>query len=809
MEAEKSSFCATGTLEEFSDKSHRGQESATISSALQSKIPSRISDANIGIEGAKSHKQDMKSNPTKLNVDEFGRLVREGVSDSDTNDSPDYTRRHARRARNRSSSQSRSRSPVIGGEGEVHGGEKRGGADLAENFTSSVVIFQLVSKKTKSRSRSPGLKRDSEFSGEKRRRDKGQLPECFDFRRGKCYRGANCRYSHHETDKSERLSYNRGKQQYRDAPPSLRSPDVHEEGKVFYHKEVDDKGLRLPQDMPGSSKVRDAKELPVDSTTHSPDKLNSPESGSILVADVVVSNLSGYSAHDMPSGKENSSFPKSPAQYSDETPQIVDQQGKRIDDSLISESSSFVQASAATSAHLPADRPDAKQSPNIQPYSSEEVQSQSLKEFPPSVANHPPQFTLPLASVSQVMSAPFAQPITQDYNVMPPSAWFHSAPENHSPYQAPVAYQRSYFPVSSNSLSSPFLPPPPPPPPHPHLSVNVTTGEHSHPSQHTQQSLQPPLDGLSSYTSMREQPTELPNRSQPGQYQVYPFAPEHDRRLNITNNFGSSSLHVSNLTSLQSDSHIIGERVTGHPGQGMNPLPSSAQTQPYSLLMKSPSKATHSSIGGGLPSDSNSSHGHTYFQQASYNLHYSAAGGVPAQFSQPGKVSSSMSRITPDFLERNRPSYVHKFVGSRISNHFNPYASTFDLPLSSKFNSNASIQENDTTINTSYGAPIGLSTVPWMRTTLEISGLPAESILPRPDGDQYDPLFDSMEPASTSFSRADHKNHVTPGDSDNMPRFSGSGRVLNIEGIKQEGETAVSANDSIENEEFGRQLTLR
>ncbi|KAK6123153.1 hypothetical protein DH2020_043101 [Rehmannia glutinosa] len=821
MEAEKSSF-ATGTLEEFSDKSHRGQESVTISSALQSKIPSRISDANIGIEGAKSHKQDMKSNPTKLNVDEFGRLVREGVSDSDTNDSPDYTRRHARRARNRSSSQSRSRSPRDRRRRRSPRRRKERRGRSRRHFTSSVIIFQLVSKKTKSRSRSPGLKRDSEFSGDKRRRDKGQLPECFDFRRGKCYRGSNCRYSHHETDKSERLSYNRGKQQYRDAPPSLRSPDVHEEGKVLYDKEVNDKGLSLPQDMPGSSKVRDGKELPVDSTTHSPDKLNSLESGSLLVADVVVSNLSGYSAHDIPSGKENSSFPKSPAQYSDETPQIVDQQGKRIDGSLISESSSFVQASAATSAHLPADRPDAKQSPNSQlrsvgspimkPYSTEEVQSQSLKEFPPSVANHPPQLTPPLASVSQVMSAPFTQPITQDYNVMPPTARFHSTPENHSPYQAPVAYQRFYFPGPSNSLSSPFLPPPPPLPPHHHLSVSVTTGEHIHPSQHTQQSLQPPLDDA--YTSMREQPTELPNRSQPGQYQAYPFALEHDRRLNITNNFGTSSLHVSNLTSLQSDSHIIGERVTGHPVQGMNPLPSSAQTQPYSLLTKSPSKATLSSIEGGLLSDSNSSHGHIYFQQASYNLHYTAAGGVPAQFSQPGKVSSSMSRITPDFLERNRPSYVHNFVGSRISNHFNPYASTFDLPLSSKFNSNDLIQENDTTINTSYGAPIGLSSVPVDAHNIgnvvsknmissSSSGLPAESILPRPDGNQYDPLFDSIEPASTSFSRADHKIHETPGDSDNMPRFSGSGRVLNMEGIKQEGEIAVSTNDSIENEEFG------
>lgn len=112
IEAEKSYF-ASGIVEEFSHKSNSGKESVSVgtSVAFQSKDCSGNCNANTGPEGANYHKPATESNTTKPNVDEFGRLIREGVSDSDTSYSPRYTRRHARRARKRSSSQSRSRSP--------------------------------------------------------------------------------------------------------------------------------------------------------------------------------------------------------------------------------------------------------------------------------------------------------------------------------------------------------------------------------------------------------------------------------------------------------------------------------------------------------------------------------------------------------------------------------------------------------------------------------------------------------------------------------------------------------------------------
>ncbi|KAL0415964.1 UNVERIFIED_CONTAM: hypothetical protein Slati_3428300 [Sesamum latifolium] len=448
----------TRKVEEFSDKSHRGQESVSFDTdtVLQQKDSLSKYDANIGPEGASFHKVDTNDS-AKVNVDEFGRLVREGVSDSDTSDSPRYRRRHAKRARKRSRSQSRSRSPP-GRRRRRSPWKRKERRDRSRSLSPN---------RRRSRSRSPVLRRDREFTGDKLRWDKGQLPECFDFLRGKCYRGATCRYSHHD-DKSDRLRYHRGKQQYRDMPPAVRSPDFREESKVLPDKELKDNRHKISKDLPGLKEVKVAEELPVDSPTHS-DKLNSLESASLLVADVVASNLSGHSAHDMPSGKENSFISQSPAQYCDKVPEIVDKQGKRMDDSLIYGSSSVVQASAPTSNHVPADKPVVKQGPTGQPNfignpvtkpdCAEGVPSHSLSELPQSIANHPSHLAPPLPLVSQVMNTPAAQPIIQGYNLVSPT---------YSAYQAPVAYQHSHSSGSSNYLSSSFLPPPLPPP---HLSL--------------------------------------------------------------------------------------------------------------------------------------------------------------------------------------------------------------------------------------------------------------------------------------------------------------------------------------------------
>ncbi|CAA0840641.1 histone-lysine N-methyltransferases [Striga hermonthica] len=770
IEAAKLS-CPAG-LAGSSDEKYGGKKTVTTSAALESKERFRSYNVSISPDGAKTRKQGLKSNHTGSEVDEFGRLVKEGVGDSDTSDSPRYSRSHARRARRRSSSRSRSRSPHDRNRRSSSRSRSRSPHDRRRRRSSSRSrsrsphdrrrrrsssrsrsrsphdrrrrrsssrsrsrsphdsrrrrspwsrgrrdrsrSLSWSPRRRRSRSRTPVLRRDTERSGDKYKREKTtQLPEkCFDFLRGRCYRGASCRFSHSETNKSERSRNNRG-------------------------KHLHDKESKVPQDMPGLRKDRDAKQMPIESSTRSPDKLNNLLSGSLSVGDVVASNLPGYSSYDIASGIEYS------AKHPDKVPLTVDLQGKILCDSItkISESSALVQAS---SAHNPADKPDANkgpinqllsvESPLIKTFSTE-VQAQSLKELPTSI---PSQSTLPLPPVSQATSAPFGQ----NYNLMQATAQFPSTLGNQTPYRAPVTNQHRHFPRPSNSLPNPFIPPPPRPlPPH-YFSTNATYGENGNLLQHTQQPLQQPWTSLPSYASTMAQTTEVPNQTHFNQYQAYPLPLESNQMLHVTESISSSGLHVNNLSGLPVGPPVTGDRVTGYPMQGTNPSQSFSGAQPYSLTM-------------------------------------------------------------------NQPSYAHNFMGSGISNHFNPYGSTSDLPLGSKLESNASIQENGTTITTNYGAPVGSSSAPGRTSIVSkdmvstSSKLPDESVLPRPGGDQYDPLFDSIEPVSTAFCGDDHKKHKASDGFDNMPKFDGSERVLNTEIIKQEVGITLSANDFIENEEFG------
>ncbi|KAL1566384.1 hypothetical protein AAHA92_01999 [Salvia divinorum] len=768
----------TGVVTKFSDRSHKGQkpDSSGSYTAHQSKDSSRNYDENVGIEETNVHKPDMKADKPK--VDEFGRLLREDVSDSDMSDSPRHVRRHARRTRKRSRSQSRSRSPY----------DRRRRRRSTWRRKERCGRSRSLSPRRRSRSRSPVLRRDTEFSGDKLRREKVQPAACFDFLRGKCYREAACRYSHHESGKGERSRYSRGKHHNWDASPTL-------QGKVLTEKEVNDKGGRLSQDMPDLWEAKDAKTLPVDSTSQSPDKIDI---------------LSGYPADDIPSGKHDYLILETAAMHSDKIPQILDQQVIRTDDNLPTESS-LAQLLAGAQTHHPADGQDpSSQLRSVEshltiPYSNQGVPSWSVS-LP--IANHPSQLSIPLPSASQHVSVSFNPPILQNYNSNPPTSQNHFTPKNYSSYEAPVTYQHSHFPGPLKSVSSLLplpLPPPPPPPP--------ASLEHSTHSQHMRQSLLSPCNSLYSYTSLRNHQTEMPNRSQIGEYQAYSFAREPDQMLHKTDGSGSSSLHVSSssLTSREGGPLMMGEgRLSGELAQGISSSKSFTQAEISSLSRQSPFKGVQSSLGTGLSADSNSSHSHPYFQHTSYGMQYSASGDVPSKLSEPGMMSSSASRFTQDFLERNR-SYVHCLVGSKVSNHFNPYASTFDLPLSSKLSSNTVVRENDATTNTTYDTPVGLSSAPVdphrNRCADSENMMSSSSVLPpesvsRPVGDQYDPLFDSIEQNSNSTSKADRLKDEITGVSDDL-KFHGPRGLLNMEAIKQERETAVSADDYLEKEECG------
>ncbi|KAI7737651.1 hypothetical protein M8C21_022313 [Ambrosia artemisiifolia] len=134
-----------------------------------------------------------ENNNVKLETDKFGRLVKRGGSDSDS-DSDDYsTRRRVKRGRSRS----RSRSPY----------GRRSPRRRRRSPSRS------WSPRKRGRSRSPN-----------NRKNRSHVQEvCYDFLRGKCFRGAACRYLH--KDKSEESRRHKNKQYNHEVSDRLKDSD--------------------------------------------------------------------------------------------------------------------------------------------------------------------------------------------------------------------------------------------------------------------------------------------------------------------------------------------------------------------------------------------------------------------------------------------------------------------------------------------------------------------------------------------------------------------------------------------------------
>ena len=63
------------------------------------------------------------------------------------------------------------------------------------------------------------------------KRDKGQMPTCFDFVRGRCYRGASCRYLHQDSSNRDGSRLHKDKEQYPEDPPNSNNINLCEGNK--------------------------------------------------------------------------------------------------------------------------------------------------------------------------------------------------------------------------------------------------------------------------------------------------------------------------------------------------------------------------------------------------------------------------------------------------------------------------------------------------------------------------------------------------------------------------------------------------
>lgn len=146
---------------------------------------------NITLEpnDVKSEKQvRLKQDNKGMKIDKYGRMIREGNSDSESDGGP-----HAARGR-AGYSQSRSPSP------SHNRWRKRSYSRSPRRKARWSGSRSRSPKRRRSRSRTPvhEFRRGVDARGERTNRGRGTPPVCNDFARGRCQRGASCRFLHWE-----------------------------------------------------------------------------------------------------------------------------------------------------------------------------------------------------------------------------------------------------------------------------------------------------------------------------------------------------------------------------------------------------------------------------------------------------------------------------------------------------------------------------------------------------------------------------------------------------------------------------------
>ncbi|KAF8408225.1 hypothetical protein HHK36_007370 [Tetracentron sinense] len=969
-----------GKLDELDYSNHENQtssEQAAFHKAFQQKGALQ-GDVDIDPQNEKFQKENAKQASTLLKVDEFGRLIREGANDSDSDDSH-YTGRRGKRGRSRSRSPQDSRSPSL-----WRRKEKR---RRSRSWSP---------KNQRSRSKSPAFRRMNEFDGEKMRWERGQIADCLDFLKGRCYRGASCRYLHQDSTTSDAPRRYRSKQlQYLEVPPDSRESVLHGEIKnvlakisVHEHDEVESHEIQPCLDLSESStdapKDRDLdKKREPGLVRDDLQPIISSEVGQLLVSvtdevdqsvksegaaaqvqetqkvqqvqgdptalleneniqqpvealrpllvdsfptepavDAEPQNLSGETSQGIPFNGVNLAIQPSQANisvlHSLPVLQTDDHHPHQIDSSLLSKSSPILTSRALPSQHPmnESTQPYLDRTSMSQPFPSESFAPQPLapKEL------HPPSFPArdflfqpshlpPPPPFPQGINAHHALHPPQDFNFPPATTNFESlsAPvDGIPPYQFPLHNHHAPFPAPPTP-SWTSLPPPPS-----YVNGMTPSPANQGPGYQSLQFHQNPMPPRNDFPQplVRTYPAEQPTHSQgiELQPQTYPSMEEphplslhvedfRQKRFPIGNSldqpFGGPSFireeiftHSARIEhnqfhpvhqqdyylhprhqpqdDVQNFQPLQNQRFTSpFPVQGSTPSSSVAQDTIHPLSVPFPS-GTPTKQMQFFPDDNrppredfvtSSTVNPSYSQprQISYGLQCSAPDSLSVHYGAPGKVDSSISRIS--------------------WSHYNPFASTFDQPHgSSKFSSNASKQEIDSRHSTKYDSPFssshapvdgqgigGLgsrqmaspsdSSRPWgkilprsggsLRTApsgeLNDRGLPREpsaesfpgtmSQLGRQStaGDQYDPLFDSLELSSNTLRKFDHVQEqglannvvdrslaarVVSSDSDIMLKLGGSHRLLDVEeNNKQKAGADAAVTKSPENDEFGETET--
>lgn len=675
-------------------------------------------NANAGFHGkyisgssgvsAATHK-DIKKNDDKISrsavkVDEFGRLVKDGASESESDES-----HHVRRRGRRDRSRSRSRSPS---DRRRRRSPRRSPRRRKERRSRS---RSWSPKRRRSRSRSP-YRPGGDFHGEKLKRGKIQ---CFDFLKGRCYRGASCRYMHQEVDKDEYPRRYNSKQHH--------VADNHDT-RDLVPQTCDERSIaEAIDDAAGpSASHRDVEKLSADVIT-----VVDPSKG--VQSDALDDPISHE--HQPLSGVPSTN---EQAMNHPEAEGSVGSYHKADKDLQKKDNSSQIDCSTVQTSTI-SPRLSANE-PSLNKTSYEfATPNACVPEFSLQVSHLPPP---PLPQ--QASNAPQNPNVLVNYNYMAPSGSLPppSVPVESGPlYQAPLPNQQPLYPTLANTA---WNTPSQPRPPHmvgPSMSGNPLQFQHGN---------FPLRNDFPGQMSLRAHPGELQSQSHVGGF-------SHQTYHLPSGNIPAQAFAGSNL----------------------------ARDDRYPQFLSQSSVPSSSFVPGVVPQP------------------------VPFQGDSIVKSTQSAPGFSSNVGDMDNSSNYFDVGGTKISTHYNPYASTFDQPLSTRFSSIAFSQGRETATGVQYNNPFGVGPTPMDG---QLSGDPTSrqiisssnsskaggQVMLKSGGDQYDPLSDSID-----IKLAQKQDHAAD-NSDIMLRLSSHHSVLDVEeNNRQKMVGAITASASLENDEFG------
>jgi len=181
--------CNDGKSFKEGSHSNNSDQHSSLNNNISSEVANMKPNITLGPDNVKSEMQvRLKPDNKAMKTDRYGRIIREGNSDSESDGGPHAARGRAGPSQSRSPSPSHSR------------WRKRTYSRSPRRKTRWSSSRSRSPKRRRSRSRTPvhDFRRGGDARGERINRGRGTPPPCNDFARGRCQRGASCRFLHRE-----------------------------------------------------------------------------------------------------------------------------------------------------------------------------------------------------------------------------------------------------------------------------------------------------------------------------------------------------------------------------------------------------------------------------------------------------------------------------------------------------------------------------------------------------------------------------------------------------------------------------------